>query len=246
MSERLMKTMRILRDFGRAFLAGVAISIGGSVYLSVENRVAGALLFTVGLFMVVVNGLLLYTGKVGYLVLEREKRSYLGLLGLTWLGNLAGSLFTGGILRLTRVCGQLASSGIGEKAAQLSRTKLEDSPWSILILSFFCGVLMFMAVDGYRNIPHSAGKCAALFLGVSVFILAGFEHCVANMFYFTLAGAWSAKAVAWLLLMTLGNSLGGMAVPLLAGRMSGRRERQPAEAVREEESPALKVEVEQH
>ena len=210
--------MGFLLDFCKAFLAGTAISIGGTVYLSVENKVIGALLFTVGLFMVVANGLLLYTGKVGYLPLERKKGQYLGMLGCTWLGNLSGCLLVGGILRLTRIYSQ-----IGEKALQLSRIKLEDSPWSILVLSFFCGVLMFMAVDGYRSIPHSAGKCAALFLGVSVFILSGFEHCVANMFYFSLAGVWSPKALLWLLIMTAGNSMGGIAFPLLAGRRMSER-----------------------
>ena len=205
--------MGFLCEFFKAFLAGVAISIGGTVYLTLENRVVGALFFTVGLFMVVSNGLLLYTGKVGYLVLERKKGRYLTLLGCTWLGNLVGCLFVGGVLRVTRIYSQ-----IGQKAVQLSQTKLEDSPWSILILSFFCGVLMFMAVDGYQNIPHSAGKCIALFLGVGVFILAGFEHCVANMFYFSLAGVWSPRAFLWLLVMTAGNSLGGIAFPLLAGR----------------------------
>ena len=50
---------------------------------------------------------------------------------------------------------------------------------------------------------------------VSVFILCGFEHCIANMFYFSLAGVWSAKTFGYLLVMTLGNSLGGMLIPAL-------------------------------
>ena len=68
--------------------------------------------------------------------------------------------------------------------------KLEDSLSGILILAFFCGMLMYIAVDGYK----SKGNPVILFLGVSVFILAGFEHCIANMFYFTVAGVWSLKS----------------------------------------------------
>ena len=54
--------------------SGLAISIGGTVYLSVENPVVGSVLFAVGLYAVVLNGLYLYTGKIGYLVEQKEKK----------------------------------------------------------------------------------------------------------------------------------------------------------------------------
>ena len=68
---------------------------------------------------------------------------------------------------------------------------------------------MYVAVDGFKQ----KGNPVILFLCVSVFILAGFEHCVANMFYFTLAGVWSGRTFIYLFIMTLGNSLGGMLIP---------------------------------
>ena len=93
---RLMRWRRnIMRESARIFLravaAGIAIAIGGTVYLSVENKIAGSLFFTVGLYAIVLNGLNLYTGRIGYLVEQKEKRSYIWLLFLTWLGNLAGT-----------------------------------------------------------------------------------------------------------------------------------------------------------
>ena len=72
---------------------------------------------------------------------------------------------------------------------------------------------MYVAVACFRSTENPIGKYAGVFIGVPVFILCGFEHCVANMFYFTLAEAWSVKAAGYLLIMTLGNSLGGMLVP---------------------------------
>ncbi|MBE6996248.1 MAG: formate/nitrite transporter family protein, partial [Ruminococcaceae bacterium] len=48
----------------------------------------------------------------------------------------------------------------------------------------------------------------------SVFILCGFEHCVANMFYFSVANVWSAKTVLYLLVMSVGNAVGGVLIPL--------------------------------
>lgn len=71
-----------------------------------------------------------------------------------------------------------------------------------------------IAVDGFKNNPHELGKYLALFFGVMVFILCGFEHCVANMYYFSIAGMWNGKALLWLLVMTAGNAVGGVIFPL--------------------------------
>lgn len=189
--------------FLEAVLAGISIAIGGIIYLSLDNKVIGALMFTVGLYGIVLNGLYLYTGKIGYLVEQEDKKSYLGLLLTTWLGNLAGTMLAAAAVSVTRI------RGISEKAAGLCDTKLADTPGSVFVLAIFCGILMYVAVDGFRE----KGNPLILFLCVSVFILSSFEHCVANMFYFAAAGAWSGKTIIYLILMTLGNSVGGMLIP---------------------------------
>ena len=189
-----------------AVLAGISIAIGGTVYLSCENKVVGAVLFCLGLFAVCTFGFNLFTGKVGYIF--EQPLSYTGFVAIVWLGNLVGTVLMGKALRLTRI------AGIAEKAAVLCQTKLDDSVVSIFILSVLCNILMFVAVDGYRNNPHEIGKYLGIFWGVIVFIVSGFEHCVANMFYFTLAGMWSGKAVLYLLGMTVGTARGGVLIPL--------------------------------
>ena len=73
---------------------------------------------------------------------------------------------------------------------------------------------IYIGVEGYRSNPHELGKYLALFFGVCVFILCGFEHCVANMYYFTMGGAWSGRAILYLLVMTLGNAVGGVIGPV--------------------------------
>lgn len=191
----------------KAILTGIAIGIGGTVYLSCENKVAGAFLFGTGLFTILTFGFLLFTGKVGYVV--ENKPSYLLDLAVIWFGNLIGAMLTGGLVLLTRI-----GAGISEKAAALCEVKFGDSLPSIFILAFFCGILMFIAADGYKNIKNPAGQMLAVFLPVMTFILSGFEHCVANMYYFTAAKAWSGKALLYMIVMSLGNAAGGILIPL--------------------------------
>ena len=57
-----------------------------------------------------------------------------------------------------------------------------------------------------------------VFLCVMVFILSGFEHCIADMYYFSAAGMWNGDTLVRTLWMTLGNSLGGFLLPLLGRR----------------------------
>ncbi len=185
---------------------GAAIAIGGVVFLAVDNKIIGSLFFTVGLFTVCVNGLNLYTGKVGYIF--DNKPSYLLFLGSIWLGNLVGTVIPGYLIRATRI------ASLSQKAQTLVATKLNDNLLSIFILAVFCGILMFIAVDSFKNNPHDFGKYLGLLFCVPVFILCSFEHCVANMFYFSIANMWSAKAVLYLIVMTLGNSVGGVLLPL--------------------------------
>ncbi len=191
----------------KSILAGIMIAIGGTVYLSLENKVFGSIFFTIGLFGVVVYSFNLYTGKIGYLI-NNFNFKYIKELIITLIGNFIGTFFVGFILRYTRIYGL-----INENAVKIVNVKLSDSIYSILILSFFCGLLMYFAVNGYKEIKDG-GKYLAIFLGVIVFILCGFEHCIANMYYFTVANAWSFISFKYLLVMILGNSIGGCLIPI--------------------------------
>lgn len=198
--------MKRVSEFLDAVLAGICIGIGGTVFLSCGDKVVGAIFFCLGLFAICTFGFNLYTGKVGYIF--EQPPAYLGFVALVWLGNLVGTGLVGYAIRITRV------AGIVEKAMTLSQAKLGDNLLSIFILSIFCNILMFIAVDGYKNNPHEVAKYIGIFMGVTVFILCGFEHCVANMFYFSVANVWSGKAFLYMLVMTLGNACGGVMIPL--------------------------------
>ena len=192
----------------KGILAGIAISIGGAIFLALDNKVLGALLFSVGLFTVCTQGFNLYTGKVCY-VFSNDAKYGLETI-VIWIGNLIGCYLVSILLHLTR-----ASNAMTEKAMGMCDVKLNDSLLSIFVLGMFCNILIYIAVEGYKNNPHEIGKYLAIIFGVVVFILCGFEHCVANMFYISMAKAWSGKAFVFIIVNTLGNAVGGVSLPLL-------------------------------
>lgn len=191
----------------KSFLAGIMIAIGGTVFLSIENKVIGASLFSIGLFGVLIYNLNLYTGKIGYLITNLNLK-YIKELIITLIGNFIGACSVGFILKYTRIYDKIC-----EKSLILANAKLNDNILSIFILSIFCGLLMYYAVNGFKK-QTDFGKYLVVYLGVAVFILCGFEHCIANMYYFSVADIWSLKTLGYTGIMVLGNSLGSFIIPL--------------------------------
>ena len=182
-------------------LAGVMVSIGGTVLLSVDNRYIGAALFSIALLVICYFGFNLYTGKVGFLW-NTHGRAELSMAFLGLLGNLIGAVLFG--MLITAALPQLRETAIAS-----CEKRLMQLPVQTLLRGFFCGILMYSAVWIYREKKTAAG----ILFCIPVFILAGFEHSVADMFYFALAGLFTPKAVVFILLAVLGNSLGGMFIP---------------------------------
>lgn len=192
-----------LKEFSFAVLTGMAISIGCVVFLSVENAVAGSILFSIGLLTVLVFKLNLFTGKAPYMC--KNKPSYWLFVAVVWLGNFAGTGIASVLIRFTRVYGKII-----DRCTSLAENKINDSLLSLFILGILCGIMMYIAVDTYINHikENSFASTLAVVFCVSVFILAGFEHSVADMFYFMLSLPIS-KWIIPLIVITLGNIAGG-------------------------------------
>ncbi|MDE6728928.1 MAG: formate/nitrite transporter family protein [Oscillospiraceae bacterium] len=206
----MSKVKTALSQFINAVIGGMMIGIGGCVSLSCDNKYVGAALFSLGLFAIIQFGYGLYTGKIGYAPLR--KPAYLSECLFTLLGNALGTFIDAILLRQTRIF-----AAISEKAAASVETKVGDSLWSAFILAVFCGILMFTAVENAR-LSNAAGchieKTIGTMLCIMVFILCGFNHCIADMFYIFLSGTLS-QAAAYLPIVIVGNSVGGMLFPLL-------------------------------
>ena len=195
--------MRRTRILLSAILAGLCVGFGGLAFLSLDNKVIGSAAFTIGLFVICTFGFHLFTGKVCY-VLQND-RDYALDLPVIWLGNLIGTGLTAGTASLTRI-----APALREKAVSLCQVKLGDGFLSLFLLGVLCNIFIYIAVEGYRSNPHELGKYLSLFFGVMVFIFCGTEHCVADMFYFWMAGLWSGRAILSVLVISLGNAAGGV------------------------------------
>lgn len=211
--------------FVYAVLAGICIGLGGAVFLRLKDafpgaNVVGALLFTVGLFTICTRGYNLFTGKACYLF--DNKPDYLLTLVIIWIGNLTGTVLFACLLRATALC--TGETGIHVAAAALVEGKMSSGLLSLFLLGIACNIFIYIAVNGFANNPHELGKYLSLFLGVAAFILAGTEHSIADMFYWAISGTLFAapgKSLLCLLVISLGNVVGGVLFPL-AEKLYGR------------------------
>lgn len=201
--------MKKLADFLYAIMAGAFIAMGGVVFLSLNNKIVGAFMFSLGLFAVCTLKYNLFTGKVGYLFCN-DVKTYLPWCLMVWVGNLVGSIIVAELVRLTRV-----APGIIEKSTKLVQVKADDSLISLFVLGIFCNIMVVHAVDQYLNNPHEIGKYLGIVMSIMVFILCGFEHCIADMFYIQMARMWNSQTIIALIVITLGNILGGILIPTM-------------------------------
>lgn len=184
--------------------AGIVILLGCSVFLACENTYVGAVMFSVALLCICYKGYGLFTGKVGYIP-EAHTKADVETLLCALLGNAIATSLLGLLLGA-------AMPGLAEKALSICEKKLTQLPLQTLVRGVFCGILMYLAVSIFRD-HHTI---SSIVFCVPVFILAGFEHSIADMGYFAVSGMVSAKAFGFLMLVVLGNSVGGMLLPALS------------------------------
>ena len=188
----------------KSILAGVAISLGAVIFLLLRktNQIAGALFFTIGILLVMEFKLLLYTG---YVPTQRENQSFLEYTinsTFVFIGNLIGGAITAGLLALTRLKDQLYTA-----ALEVCEVKLNDNLLSIFILSIFCGIIIAGIVKA-TNLKHKVLYVAMM---IATFILCGYEHVVANSFYFSFSlKLFTLEGLLFMLVCFIGNFVGGL------------------------------------
>ncbi|MFI3229466.1 MAG: formate/nitrite transporter family protein [Bacillota bacterium] len=197
---------KILMGIKRGILAGICISVAAVAYLSAESAVAGGFLFGLGLLSIYTFNWDLYTGKCCYMV--EHPKEYAPQVLTSFIGNMIGTIACGYLIRLSGL-------HIIETADAAVVTKLGYELYEAFILAIFCGIMMCIAVKGYKAQKTEIGKAIIVLFPVCIFIIAHFEHSIANLFYFSLANAWSGEAVLYIFICALGNLVGCSVLPFL-------------------------------
>ncbi len=236
------------RLFALAVMAGLLIGLGAvtssTAAHAIENagllRLMSGLIFPIGLMMVVLLGTELFTGNALMLTAAIDRKISWGGLARNWVivyaGNFAGAIL---LAALMAFFGQLNIGG-GDLAVYTAKVAASKSalPWmNAFVLGIFCNLLVCIAVYLGNTARDTAGKLLGIFFPVMGFVLAGFEHCVANMYYIP-AGIFAYLNPAYtqmivdagintavlnfgtfltanLVPVTLGNIVGGVAVGLV-------------------------------
>jgi len=205
---------KTLNTFALGILAGLSISLGGFVFCIFKKiglPIVGGFLFSIGLILVCTLKFNLFTGKIGY-VFDKDKKYILDLI-VMYLGNLVGALIFGYILYF--VDKSFLTSTI--QAIATKKIISEKKTFYDLILSgIFCGALVYIAVDVFKNKKLSIFlRLFVLVWCIGTFVVSGFDHCIANMFYFAFSNSYITdlgNVILSLLFVTLGNSLGAIIV----------------------------------
>ena len=183
----------LTNNFLKSIAAGMCISIGCICYLSIENKVIGALLFSVGLLAILAYGFNLYTGKIG--LVKSLADIYNCIIYL--IGNMYGCALTYGLMMMTPIY-----NNIQDKLLIIASNKLLIPLPELFILGVICGILMLFATKNKSNIVLTV-------FCVAVFILIGAEHSVADSFYL-LACDNVFKYLEVVLTVALGNATGAI------------------------------------
>ena len=193
-----MQHKNIFNLIAKSILAGLLISLAGIVYLSCANNIIGSLLFSLGLISVILLEANLFTGKIGYV---NSKQSILDSL-LILIFNLITAVIVGLIYRY-----------ISNAAVEIVNLKLlifSETWWLTGLKAVGCGAAIYLSVEGYKK----SKSLIPVILGVMTFILAGWNHCIADCFYMA-AGSTSVLAIPYVLVVIIGNSFGSLLIRLL-------------------------------
>lgn len=169
-----------LFNFKHAIFAGVCISFGGTAYLKSLaafpeiGGFIGAVLFSFGLIVVVHNKHVLYTGTAGFVTKNTWQ-----MIPISIIGNLVGCVLFGLIVRYVH-------PPLCDVADGIINTRLGNGLLKNCLLAVLCGFIMTEAV--YHS-KFNGGKYLPLIFGVPLFIVCGFAHSIADIFYYAMGSA---------------------------------------------------------
>ena len=190
--------------FSKSVMAGFVIGIAAAINCAIGGGVVGAVAFSIGLIAVLTQELNLFTGKAGLVASSQIPVWHLPII---WFGNFIGIAWST-ILTLGR-------EEIHQMCMAIYETRVMQGSFQNFSRAILCGVLMYVAVSGYQKTK----SFVPVVFGVAAFILGGFNHCIADMYYISCASVEGFRYIPILLIETIGNFIGCNIIPFFVRYM---------------------------
>lgn len=219
--------------FVLAVFAGIFIALGGLTSQIVScgvvpvalGRFLSGLVFPIGLMMVIIAGGELFTGNCLIFISVLSKNTYMTAMLRSWffvyLGNLVGGVIVSALVNFGHVL-SMYDGALAQLAVSTAKAKVSMPFIDAMIKGILCNFLVCIAVWVSFSTEEVPGKIVALYLPIVLFVICGFEHSVANMYFIptgliaTHVYGLEAEGLTWLnffwknlLPVTIGNIIGG-------------------------------------
>lgn len=180
----------ILLGIAAGFFIGIgaeasSLAMHGISNVGLARTVAGAV-FPIGLMLIVLLGGELFTGNclISMAVYDKKEKlkGMIRNLTIVYISNFIGAALMAWMINN---CSQLnfSDGGAGAFTIKVALGKVGIDPMQAIVSGILCNVLVCLAIFMAATAKDVAGKCIAIFFPIFVFVISGFEHCVANMYY---------------------------------------------------------------
>ncbi|NME35282.1 MULTISPECIES: formate/nitrite transporter family protein [Fusobacterium] len=215
-------------------LGGMFISLAGIGQLTILQNInpqnetmikfLGAAIFPVGLLLCLLLGGTLFTGNS--LIILNLINKEIGLkevvrnLSITWIGNFIGG---GVVASISYFAGIFKTLPMQAASINIAMTKLSLNTYECILSGFLCNILVIAGIWLSTSSKDSSGKIYGCWFPIMLFVISGYQHVVANMFFITIAKLISPENINFLqvllshfLPVTVGNFLsGGIFFPIV-------------------------------
>jgi formate/nitrite transporter len=215
------------------FMGGIFVAFGCMGYLLLAHSLSplnlglgkflGGMVFPVGLIFTVMIGGSLFTGDsligMAWVNGKVSGKDYFRKLVLVWIGNLLGAMFLATVAYHANVFG---SEAIRKFVVGIAEHKAHIGAVENITSGFLCNILVAFSVWLSFSAKDATGKIFAMFFPILLFVVSGFQHVVANMFYLTIGYFMDPSAYSIFDILrsfgfvTIGNWLsGGLFIPVI-------------------------------
>jgi formate/nitrite transporter len=221
-----------IKTFVLGSMGGMFISLG---YLGAIVAVAGAegmlplgaikmlagLLFPVGIIFVVLVGGDIFTGNSLISLSTIVKKTSLKQLAFNWIAVLLGNIIGAVTTAFLMYYADLFNKDMISYVIHTAEYKSNLSNTQIIISGFFCNIVVALAVWASLSTKDVTGKILSLYIPIFLFVVSGYQHCIANMFIFTVADLLGAgiplvTSINVVFMSVIGNAIsGGIVIPFV-------------------------------